>query len=509
MSGLPLEGEKVISAAEMARIEGLAYKEGVSDRSFMENAGKAIAERTQEFVEESGSSKKVSLLVGKGNNGGDALAAGSILLERGYAVSAWLTHPLEECSPLCRAMHEQFKAHGGKVHFAHDRKSFTLPSDGVLLDGLVGTGFKGKAEGILAVAIEAANASGLPILAIDIPSGLNGVTGEVETVAIKATETIYLGLPKTGFYFNQGWDHVGTLRFASFGLSEKHLSLVKPSAYLFNEESMPGQLPAVVRTRHKYQAGYVLAIAGSPGMPGAALLSSFAALRSGAGIVRLFHPEGMEEELSGAPYELIRQGWDGKDFSAIEKEASRAKALLIGPGMGRTKDMQKTFQKVLEQISLPMVIDADGLYFLAENPSFKCPSGSILTPHRGEMERLLSKPLDKDPEGLLHACQSFVETRHVTLVLKGAPTFLFHPKHPPLIFTQGDPGMATAGSGDVLTGIIAAMLAQGLDSRRAAAVGVYLHGIAGEAAALNLTSYCVTASDLIDFLPDAFSACLS
>lgn len=238
-------------------------------------------------------------------------------------------------------------------------------------------------------------------------------------------------------------------------------------------------------------------------MPGAALLASFAALRAGAGIVRLLHPCGMETELSGAPFELIREGWDGKDLQHLQQEASRAKAMLIGPGIGRSNAAKKMLHQILKKIDLPMVLDADALYFLAEHSSWQLPAGSLLTPHHGEMNLLLSQ-FTRDKKELLELCQAFAEEKKVTVVLKGAPTFIFHPSAAPLVITRGDPGMATAGSGDVLTGIIAAMVAQGLDARTAAALSVYLHGCSGEAAADFLTSYCMTASDLIDFLPEAF-----
>lgn len=490
-----LEGLKVVSAQEMAQIEAMAYAEGASEQTFMENAGAAIAEAAEDYVEQNDLPKIVTLLVGKGNNGGDAFAAGTKLLERGFKVNAYPIYPMETCGPLCKTMCERFRSRGGSVQQV-------LSTEGIILDGLVGTGFKGKAEGVLANAIENANRSGLPILAIDIPSGLNGTTGEVGTVAIKATETISLGLPKMGFFLREGWDHVGVLRHADFGLGEKYIASAKPMAYLLDEETLREQFPPIKRSRHKYQAGYVLAIAGSPGMPGAALLASYAVLRSGAGIVRLFHPSGMEEELSGAPYELIRQGWNGKDLRTIVHEAKRAKAMLIGPGIGRTKHAKKMVQRLLEKINLPMVIDADALYFLAEQPKWKLPKGSVLTPHHGEMNLLLGKSAQ---EGKY---QEYAESKNVTVVLKGAPTFIYHPGKAPLIITRGDPGMATAGSGDVLTGMIAALMAQGLDSRCAAALGAHLHGVAGETASSLFTSYCMTASDLIDCLPEAFSLSL-
>jgi NAD(P)H-hydrate epimerase len=387
----------------------------------------------------------------------------------------------------------------------HDVQSFHFEPEGVILDGLVGTGFHGKAEGILAAAIACANCSRLPILAIDIPSGVDGNTGEVATMAIAATETIFLGLPKSGFFLKEGWDHVGKLRYASFGLSEKYIADAKPIAYLLNEGVTWQLLPPMKRTRHKYQAGYAIAIAGSPGMPGAALLASYAVLRAGAGIVRLFHPSGMEAELSGAPFELIRQGWDGKKLALIKEQVPRAKAMLIGPGIGRDKKAEKMVKDLLFSIKLPMVIDADALFILSKNPSWKLTQNSVLTPHQGEMQYLLSSWKKKEGENDLELCQAFAEEKKATIVLKGAPNFLFHPGTIPLVIGRGDPGMATAGSGDVLTGIITAMLVQGLDARRATALAVYLHGISGEAAAAALTSYCMTASDLIDFLPEAFS----
>jgi hydroxyethylthiazole kinase-like uncharacterized protein yjeF len=505
MTAGSLEGLKVVSADQMAQIEEIAYAEGASEQTFMENAGEAIADAVKNFIEANDLPKTVTLLVGKGNNGGDAYAAGAKLIQRGFNTTALAIYPLDSCGLLCKAMHEKFRSCGGIIGHTQKEQSFHFEPEGVILDGLVGTGFKGKAEGVLALAIESANRSGLPIIAIDIPSGLDGTTGAVETVAIKATETIFLGLPKSGFFLKEGWDHVGVLRYASFGLGEKYIVAAKPIASLLNEEQLLKILPPIKRTRHKYQAGYVLSFAGSPGMPGAALLASYAALRSGAGIVRLFHPCGMEGELSATPFELIRQGWNGKDLSLIRREAARAKAILIGPGIGRTKNAKHMLKSLLENIALPIVIDADALFFLAEHPSWKLPQGAVLTPHRGEMDLLLSKFSSKNKAKTdQELYQAYAEEKNATVVLKGAPTFVFHPGTTPLIITRGDPGLATAGSGDVLTGIIAALLAQGLDPRSAAAVAVYLHGLSGEAAAQSLTSYCMTASDLIDFLPDAF-----
>lgn len=489
------EGIKIVSALEMARIEGLALAAGSSEIAFMEKAAEGIATRAAEFIEQEHLPKVVTLLVGKGNNGGDAYAAGVRLLEWGFAVEAFPIYPIESCSLLCQAMHKRFTSQGGTAHSSQDE---FIPR-GLILDGLVGTGFHGKAEGVLALAIEKANASEHPILSIDIPSGLNGNTGDVESVAIEATQTIYLELPKIGFFLKKGLDLVGELSKVPFGLPEKFLAEAKAEAFWVSEGMAAAALPPIARTRHKYQAGYVLAVAGSSGMPGAALLSCEAALHSGAGIVRLFYPEEMEAELTNAPYELIREGWDLECLDRIEVESKRAKALILGPGIGRSKKVGKMVHALLSHTALPTVIDADALFFLGENPSWKLPARAVLTPHHQEMAHLLKKNSFD-----LATCQAFSREKQATIVLKGAASFIFHPQTIPLCVTRGDPGMATAGSGDVLTGVIGALLAQGLPPQSAAMLGVYLHGLAGECAADENTSYCMTASDLLHALPVAF-----
>lgn len=226
-------------------------------------------------------------------------------------------------------------------------------------------------------------------------------------------------------------------------------------------------------------------------------MSCLAALKSGAGIVRLFYPQEMHDELVNAPYELIKEGWDLKEGKRILEESKRAKALIIGPGVGRSAATEKAVVKILRETQLPAVIDADALYFLAQNKAMALPKKTILTPHTQEMERILGSSPN------FEKCQNFVEERKVTLVLKGAPTVIFYPGSLPLIVPHGDPGMATAGSGDVLTGMIAGLVAQGVACRDAAALGVSLHALAGEIAAKVETSYCLIATDLIHFLPEA------
>ncbi len=496
---------KVVSASTMAEIESRAYQEGYQEEDFMEKAGEGIAFATQAFVQEHRLPRRIWLLCGKGNNGGDAFVAGRYLLRAGYFVTALLLAAPGECSPLCRRNQERFTDQGG-----HLLKDIPELDSGVLLDGIFGTGFRGTIQGPYASLIEKANKSKCPLLAIDIPSGLDGSTGEVSGPAIRATETFFLGLPKIGFFLKEGWNFVGKLRHIDFGLPLSFSEQAAAPFELLSQEEVSAWLPPIKRNRHKYQAGYVIGLAGSLTMPGAALLSSLAALRGGSGMVRLFYPKGMEAELAGSPYELIKLPYSYDQPQEVLETMQKAKATFVGPGLGRSEQVLQVLKQVLPFLSQPCVIDADALTLFAEHP-FSLPSQTILSPHTGEMQKLLgsSSSLSLDLE-LLETCQKYAEEHRVTLILKGAPTFIFHPKKRPFVNPTGDPGMATAGSGDVLTGLLASLLSQGLDCHKAALLGVYLHGLAGELAAKERrTSYGMMATDLIAQFGSAYESLLS
>lgn len=492
---------KVFTAKAMSQLESEAYQQGNSEHEFMEKAGYGISLAIQDFIQRHSSINHIVLLAGKGNNGGDAFVAGCYLLENGYSVSAVQLEEFSHCSPLCKKNGKRFLDRGGKI----SRQLICSPGT-LLVDGLFGTGFKGTAKQPYASLIEQANTSLCPILAIDIPSGLNGSTGEIEGAVIQAAETIFLGHPKTGFFLRDGWNKVGTLRFVDFGLPADISDKAIADFILMTPSFIKDILPPLKRNRHKYQAGYVIGLAGSPSMPGAALLSSLAALRAGSGMVRLLHPKGMETELANSPYELIKVPYSVDDPESVLQWLQKGSAAFAGPGLGKSDAVKKLLQTTLQKLEKPCVIDADALILFAEEP-FKLPPHTIFTPHTGEMQALLHETTHLIPsEPVLQICQEFAEQHAITLILKGAPTFIFHPGEPILVNPTGNPGMATAGSGDVLTGIIASLLSQGLNNRQAAAVGVYLHGLAGDCAAEKRASKRgLIASDLITHLNDAYS----
>ena len=496
---------KIVSAQEMARIERHAYDNGADESVFMEAAGRGIAVEIKHFVEKYEFDPVCTFLCAKGNNSGDAYVAAALLKHAGFETSVFQLTPIEESSPLCQEHHARYRADGVSVVSVNTLADCSFPQTGIIVDGLFGTGFKGTAEGLFGAVIEQANQSGLPIIAIDIPSGLNGQTGKAQGPVIQASETVFLGLPKTGFFVADGWNYVGDLIGFDFGLDLASITEGHADALLLDDTMIRGLLPPVIPNRHKYQVGTVVGLAGSPGMPGAAILAAHGAMRAGAGLTRLLHPDGMQGELAGAPPEVIRAAYQQGDAAHVLEAINVARAAFIGPGLGRDEQTEALLGVVLKHIMVPVVLDADALYWLAES-NLPIPANAILTPHLGEMRRLLGTA-GRAPVTLefLQKVQEFVEARNVTVVLKGGPSFIFYPGEMPLVSPRGDPGMASGGSGDVLTGVIAALLAQGMGTRDAAAVGTYLHGTAGELAADEKTSYGLIASDIIENLPYAFS----
>lgn len=495
---------KIVTAREMSRIEQKAVDLGKSMQEFMEEAGSGIALCVHNYLEAVEADSSVVLLCGKGNNAGDAFVAGLQLLQLDYEVVAYHLYPIEECSSLCQQECYKFIAAGGVLREYSTGMKIEFPVSGAIIDGIFGSGFRGSVEDPARSVILQANGSGLPIFAVDIPSGLDGDTGSHSPTTIMAHSTLALGLPKVGYFIKKGWRFVGELALVEFGLDAELIEQVDQSPLeLIDESIILPLLPPVYRDRHKYEVGEVIGIAGSPEMPGAAQLASSAALGSGAGIVRLLHPRGMELQLTASPFELIRIPFDYDHPEKVLEMLNKADSGFIGPGLGISPETVSLVHYVLNGAKVPLVIDADALNVIASS-GCTIPPGAILTPHLGELKKLLHIDHAELDFPLFNQCQDYAERYGITLILKGGPTFIFHPGSKVFVSSRGSPGMASAGTGDVLTGLLAGLLAQKLNPLDAALLGVYLHGVAGEFAAAELTPYCMTASDIIQHLPDAF-----
>ncbi len=486
---------KVVTAQEMARLESWAYTQGESELGFMRHAGEGIANQAEHLL--IGAKKQgILILCGGGNNGGDGYVAALLLHQRGYSVQAVAVGARNSNRPLCQDMCRQFEQAGGEL--LSSDCMLPVQNVGLIIDALFGTGFHGPMAEPYATCIQQANASAIPILSIDIPSGIQGTTGEVAEVSVHAHTTVCLGFPKWGMLSKAAWNLVGRTAVHDFGIGPYATQAHEKGIWL-EDAYMRTILPHIVRCRHKYEAGSVVGIGGSSAFSGAPILSSWAALKAGAGLVTLWHPKEMV--LHHVPLELIHHGFD--KAAEVMIDPRRTHALFMGPGWaGDSRDLDLLHQ-ICSQYSGPLILDAGALSLFGRH-AVSPRSESILTPHEGEMARLLG--LSQVPErfDLLERTQAYAQTHQVYILLKGAPTFLIHPKLPPHICPVGDPGMATAGMGDVLTGIVASLCAQGCTPWNACLLGAYLHGLAGELAAKKETSYGLMAHDVITALPQAF-----
>ncbi len=492
---------RVVTPDEMRSIEKAAIDSGISVETLMEQAGKETAKVVLAFVKEQKLAQKAFIIAGPGNNGGDGYVVARYLLQEGMTVQVAQIGQLDPAS-LVKKQRRRFEARGGKV-IDLEAKKITLPEEGVLVDAIFGTGFHGKPEAYTAQVIEAMNGSKLPIIAVDVPSGLNAEKGTVEQVAVKATITCTMQYPKLGFFLQEGWNHVGKVMSLPIGLT----TTIRNTKQTPEFSDIQTLLPPLVRTRNKYTAGHVVGLAGSHGMAGAALMTSYSALKSGAGITHLLFPDEYTTEFTGQPLEVVRIAYKPEDMATISHWLERAEATFIGPGLGLSPKIEAMLHTLWPKLKGKIVLDADALTWLAKTKqtTFGPLPNAILTPHLGELHRFFP---EKEPvtEKFLKRCQELVDVNKTNLVLKGGPTFLFSHNAPCTIIMEGDPGMATAGSGDVLTGILASLLSQGLEPPNAMLLGTYLHGLAGELAAQEETSYCMTAMSIIANLPKAFKA---
>jgi hydroxyethylthiazole kinase-like uncharacterized protein yjeF len=489
----------VVTPEKMRTVEEKAYAEGCSEETFMEAAGQKVFAYAKKIAKKH-SLHKIYLVLGKGNNAGDALVAGRLFAQEHMPVVAVCLVSKQQGSFLYQKKYEEFIAAGGQA-IPFSELSFPLEKS-LLIDGIFGTGLAKAPREPFASTIEKLRQDPCLKIAVDIPSGLCAKTGKVLGSCLYADYTVFLGMPKWGFFLEEGPEATGALLYGDFGLPT-HFREGFEEHYLL-KEGIDTLLPPVFRTRHKYSRGSVVAIAGSKQTPGAALLACEACYRSGAGYVRLLHPEGTEALFACSPYELVKSPYNMQRPQDLLPYFDKAKSCLVGPGLGREEEIGAFLKELLFQVNVPLVLDADALYHFPELSLTS--SQVVLTPHLGEMRMLLRKekksPITRE---FLEEVAEFAIKHRVYIVLKGVPTFLFDPEGKLRIADFGCPGMATAGSGDVLTGIIAALLAQGVFMKDALYLGCYLHGRAGCKAESAATAYAMTARDITSFLPAVFT----
>lgn len=512
---------KVLSSSVMAKVEQRAFEIYGEDQAelYMDAAGAGIARGIQGLsVRKKDRSGKILLLCGPGNNGADALVCGCYLVRSGDHVSAICDmSTLSHRGTLWQKKYREFLQAGGNVLNAEEVTEEIISDCDLVVDGLFGTGFRGQISGLYLRLIAMVNRKAPGVVSVDIPSGVNGDLGLAEADPVQVVRsdlTFFLGAPKIGAFFDRCLEWTGRFSVLSFGLPDELMEQASASARLIEPESSELRLPPLRRCQHKYEAGFVCGLTGSRGMDGAAVLSGMAALTAGAGIVRILSLHPPSRWGSSCPPELLLTpaGSEDTEESVLSLDhwtpfLQKAAAVYLGPGIGRTPLAEKSCQWVVEHSEAPLVIDADALFFFASGKIRLSPGRqAILTPHLGELASLLRQPVQKGMNpALKEQCAAWVQEHSVILLVKGAPVFIFYPELPdcPDILSCGCPGMATAGSGDVLTGIVASLLAQGLSPEEAVRTGAFLHGRAGERAREHLGDRSLTASALIHNLPGA------
>lgn len=496
---------------------------GIASLTLMENAGQQVALEVHHVL--SGNFRSVvTILCGRGNNAGDGFVCAKYLQQMGYQKICVVTMALE--SDLSHDARTNFKLLPSSVQiisaFQHLPQTLQVQLDqsDILVDALFGSGLARSIEGHYRDVIDMMNQSSAVILAIDLPSGINSETGAIMGIAVKADYTVTFAVSKPGLHLIPGKAYAGLVKVVDIGIPKTLIESDLSRIELLSAEMVKQLLPKRSLISHKYMYGSVLVIAGSRAMPGAAVMTAEAALRAGVGIVTLAAPESAFLSMQLRP-EIIRLPLPETEQGVIVPAAieilqpvlQKVTTIAIGPGLTTQEQAVCFVQSFLimlrDNFSGQVVIDADGLNALSLlSPSPQLSASFILTPHLGEAARLLGTGKRLLENNLLSAGCTMMERYQAAVVLKSASTVIVDLDKRFWINSTGNPGMATAGSGDVLTGLIAGFAAQGLSPQEAAIVGVYLHGLAGDKAAEALTEYCLTATDILHYLPGAIKAVL-
>ncbi len=546
---------KVVTAAEMRQIdqdtiEGI----GIPGIVLMETAGSATVRAIEQHYP---ACRRIGILAGKGNNGGDGIVIARQLAHAGRDVHLFLVSPPESFTGEAHInlqiaknlklriielipdtdKHKNPPENGGLGDYNEDRSppekgdlgGFSreatlthLASCELLVDAILGTGLRGEVRHPIATIISAINNLPIPILSVDLPSGLDADTGNPLGTCVQADRTVTIGLPKRGLLVHPGAKLTGKLEVADIGFPEHVIEAQDIKANWTTASQATKWVPRRPAVSHKGTYGRVCIVAGSTGMTGAAALASEAALRAGAGLVSLAVPkhlnlilEGLLPEVMTLPMPETEAGsLAASGTSTILEFAERTKSVLaIGPGLSQNPETVTLVHQLVREnqeqgLGLRMVIDADGLNALAQTKELLSflNGEAVLTPHPGEMARLTNTSISTLEADRISTAQQFANEHSVTLVFKGAPTVTGTPNGDVWINSTGNPGMATGGMGDLLTGIIAGLMAQGIPSEKAAALGVYLHGLAGDIVSERLGMHGLIASDVLKAVPQAIDA---
>ena len=499
---------KIFSREQLMQIDRRTLtEEPISEIDLMERASKALADW---LITCYPPTARIAVFAGPGNNGGDALAVARLLAGLNFPVDLYLPAFGSKRSGASLINLERLKEIGQvPIVDLNNRTEFPdLTNYDLLLDGLYGYGLNRPLEGFACEVVDWINQSGVEVVSIDLPSGLlSEENGDNTGSVIRATYTLTLEFPKLSLFFSENGPFFGNWEVISFGLSEKAIDETKTKLFFLDQESVSAILKRRKIFSHKGSYGHGLLLSGSKGKYGAAQLAAKGALRAGLGLLTTHLPEAGSNILQIALPENMTSTDPGKDFITGLPDLDKYSALAAGPGIGTNIKTQEVVSQLIEQVKVPLVLDADALNILAQNPAWikKLRFETILTPHPVEFDRLSGIALKSDEERFFMG-EQFVASYGVILILKGAFTRIFFPDGTVCFNSTGNPGMATAGSGDVLTGILLGLLCQGYSPREAALLGVYLHGKSADLRVGSSAEESLLAGEIADYLGDAYAS---
>jgi hydroxyethylthiazole kinase-like uncharacterized protein yjeF len=517
----------ILSSAQARAFDAFLGAEcSVPSLLLMENAGRAAATllgerldatRAREGGRRRAPQRRVVCVCGTGNNGGDGFVVARQLLGLGHSVQVLVTGGRDALSPDARVNFDAWRGLGGELRELGESDSLEASSlfggAHLLVDALFGTGLSRALSGRFRALVESINASGIEVAALDVPSGLNADTGAVMGAAVCARRTITFGHPKAGLLTTSALEHTGELLVADLGVPQRLGPALTPRARWCEPSDAASWLEARPRSTHKGRAGRVLVIGGSPGKTGAALLSANAALRSGAGLVTIAAFADAVQSLDSRVIEVMTRAIDpGRLEASLDAALANADAVVVGPGLGQEELARRVVDHVVFEFKGPKVLDADALTHFARRAHdlANAPGPCLLTPHPGELGRLLSVSAKEIEADRFAAIDRAVELTRHTVLLKGPHTLIGEFGAPPWVVSEGHPALAIGGSGDVLSGITGALIAS-LGPLRAGALGAFVHG---RAARLWVDAHGgadrgLFARELADFVPRAIATLVS
>ena len=511
---------KLVTSEQMKALDRAAIEDyGIPGVVLMENVGRAVAEAGAQMAAPMPSDARILVVCGRGNNGGDGFVATRHLHNKGLSVEICLLAEPQELSGDAAVNYNIARQMGLDINQMPQVQELDacLAAADLVIDAILGTGISGEVRGAARRAIEVINQANLPVIAVDIPSGVSADTGAILGEAVAADRTLTFGLAKVGHYSYPGRKYCGEVEVIDISLPADLAAQQELSTNLITAADAAAMLPPRWADMHKGDAGRLLIVTGSVGMSGAAALAGLGAARSGAGLVTLGVPASLNDILEAKCTEVMTLPLPETDQRSLAPQAEEpirqfaatCDAVALGPGISRVAATAELVRALIAQLPQPLVIDADGLNACADDPQIlqQRPGPTIITPHPGELSHLMGTPIAQIQQDRVGSTRQAAQDIGCVVVLKGASTVIATSQGEAWINSTGNAGMASGGVGDVLTGLIGALLAGGSTPLAAAVSGVYYHGLASDLAAQQKGQRGLIASDLLDQLPGALQSC--